>query len=113
MTAIAQTRSRRGVTLQPWIAADGVGIIAHGPRWPGETLADMTARIAEAIARPLAALPFSAPAFASARASLLERVGDGVSTDGRALGALASALVPGHPSWLAPLGAWEELASAG
>ncbi len=114
MTALAgRPRESRGVSLEPWIAADGVGVVAHGARLPGESAAGMAMRIAEEAARTLAAPPFSAPSFASARATLLQRVGDGISSDGRALDALAGSLVPGHPSWLAPLGSWDDLAKAG
>jgi hypothetical protein len=114
MTALA-TRSHesRGVVLEPWITADGVGIMAHGAKLPGESTSDQTARVAEEAARAISAFPFAATAFASARAALLGRIGDGISADGKAMNALAGALIPGHPSWLAPLGAWEGLAKAG
>src|SRR5207253_3553799 len=72
-----------------------------------------TTRIAEEAARALSVFPFAAAPFGSARAALLGRVSDGVASDGRAMNALAAALVPGHPSWLAPLGSWEGLAKAG
>jgi len=114
MTALAaQPASARGVTLEPWVAPDGVGVVAHAARAPGESAAALTARVAEQAARVLTAAPFSSTALATARALLLNRAGDGISGEGRALSALASALVPGHPSWLAPFGAWEELANAG
>ena len=113
MTALAaQPAGGRGVTLEPWVAPDGVGVVAHAPRAPGEPVAAFTARVAEEAARVLVAAPFSTAALATARAVLLNRVGDGIAPEGRAMGAMASALVPGHPSWLAPFGAWEELANA-
>jgi hypothetical protein len=113
MTALAtQPAGGRGVTLEPWVAPDGVGVVAHASRAPGEPMAAFTARVAQEAARVMVAAPFSSAALASARAVLLNRVGDGIAPEGRAMGALASALVPGHPSWLAPFGAWEELANA-
>ena len=113
MTALAtQPAGGRGITLEPWVAPDGVGVVAHASRAPGEPIAAFTARVAEEAARVLVAAPFSSAALATARAVLLNRVGDGIAPEGRAMGALASALVPGHPSWLAPFGAWEELANA-
>jgi hypothetical protein len=114
MTALSsRSRDSRGVTLEPWIATDGVGVIAHGARFATETAAEHADRVAEEAARAIAVFPFAAPHFANARAALLGKMGDGISTDGKAMNALAAALVPGHPSWLAPLGAWEGLAKAG
>ena len=115
MTALAaqQASGARGVTLEPWVAPDGVGVVAHAARAAGESAASLTARVAEEASRVLLAAPFSSSALSTARALLLNRVGDGVAGEGRAMSALASALVPGHPSWLAPFGAWEELANAG
>jgi len=114
MTALAtRNRETRGVTLEPWITPDGVGVIAHGSRLPGESPIALTLRVAEQAARTLTVSPFSQQPFATARAALLNRLGDSVSAEGRAMNALATALVPGHPSWLAPLGSWDELAKAG
>ena len=109
----ARGRETRGVTLEPWIAPDGVGVMAHAQRAPGESSASTTARIADELARTLVGSPFPSGIFMSARGALLDRVGDGVSTDGRALDALAGAVAPGHPSWVAPLGSWDELAKTG
>ncbi|HMJ56456.1 MAG TPA: hypothetical protein VK540_30525 [Polyangiaceae bacterium] len=108
----AQPGSARGVTLEPWVAPDGVGVVAHAARAPGESMSGLTARVAEEAAQVLVAAPFSSAALATARAVLLNRMGDGIAAEGRAMSALAAALVPGHPSWLAPFGAWEELANA-
>jgi hypothetical protein len=114
MTALAtRNREAHGVTLEPWIAADGVGIMAHAARLPGESTSAMSARVAEEAARTLTAAPFSIGAFSVARAALLNRVGEGIAPEGRALAALAGAFAPGHPSWLAPLGSWEDLAKSG
>jgi hypothetical protein len=109
----AQPGHPRGVTLEPWVSPEGVGVVAHAARAPGESTAALTARVAEEAARVVMAAPFSPGALATARAVLLNRSADGVSGAGRAMSALAGALVPGHPSWLAPFGAWEELANAG
>jgi hypothetical protein len=114
MTALStRNRESRGVTLEPWIAADGVGVVAHGARLSGESATEHAERVAEEAARVLAVYPFSAPHFANARAALLGKMGDGISLDGKAMNALAAALVPGHPAWLAPLGSWDGLAKAG
>jgi hypothetical protein len=109
----ARGRETRGVTLEPWIAPDGVGVFAHAQRSVGESMASLTARVADEVARTLVGAPFPSVPFLSARGALLDRVGDGISPDGRALRALAGAVAPGHPSWIAPLGSWDELAKAG
>src|SRR5262249_4445862 len=114
MTALSSRgRDTRGVTLEPWIAADGVGVLAHGAKMPGESTTDHAERIAEEASRALAVFPFAGPHFANARAALLGKMGDGISLDGKAMNAAAAALVPGHPAWLAPLGSWDGLAKAG
>jgi hypothetical protein len=108
----ARGRDTHGVVLEPWIAADGVGIIAHAAKAPGESTSLLTARVAEEAGRVLVASPFAQTAFFAARGALLDRLGDGVSADGRALDAFAGAVVPGHPSWIAPLGSWDDLAKS-
>src|SRR5204862_7319105 len=92
---------------------DGVGVIAHAPRLAGESAAEHAERVGEEAVRAMTVFPFAPAHFANARAALLGKIGDGISLDGKAMNALAGALVPGHPSWLAPLGAWEGLAKAG
>jgi hypothetical protein len=109
----ARGRETRGVTLEPWIAPDGVGVMAHAQRSTGESTASLTARVADEAARTIVGAPFPSGPFLSARVALLDRIGDGISPDGRALDALAGAVAPGHPSWVAPLGSWDELAKVG
>jgi hypothetical protein len=109
----ARGRDTRGVALEPWIAPDGIGVMAHAQRAPGESTSSMNSRVADEVARALVVAPFASGPFFTARGALLDRVGNGISADGRALDALAGAVAPGHPSWVAPLGSWEELAKVG
>jgi hypothetical protein len=110
---LARGADDRSVTLEPWITPDGVGVIAHAPRGSFESPGAEAARIAEHAARTLTTLPLGADAVTRARGALLGWIGEGPSAEGRALAAAAGALVPGHPSWLAPLGGWDALARAG
>jgi hypothetical protein len=109
----ARGRETRGVSLEPWIAPDGIGVMAHAQRAPGETTTSLAVRVADEIARTLVGAPFASNPFFSARGALLDRVGNGISADGRALDAFAGAVAPAHPSWVAPLGSWDELAKVG
>jgi hypothetical protein len=109
----ARGHETRGVSLEPWIAPDGIGVLAHAQRAPGETSGLLTARVADEVARTLVSAPFAAGPFSSARGVLLDRVGNGISADGRALDVFAGAVAPSHPSWVGPLGSWDELAKVG
>lgn len=101
VTAAAEVSPNdRDLRLEPWIAADGVGVVAHGPAHDGESHAAHARRIAGAAARAFGSEPLRPSALAHARATLLRR-------DPRSSGALftlASALAPQHPSWVFPLG---------
>jgi hypothetical protein len=94
-------------------------VLAHAPRRPDESATAHAQRVADEAARVLLApggatgATGAAGGFALARASLLDRIGEGAAADGRALGGLAGALAPGHPSWVAPLGTWEAIARMG
>jgi hypothetical protein len=109
----ARASAPDGVTLEPWITADGVGVIAHGAPRGGESSGALATRIAEQAARTLSTTTFTVGSFAAARGALLARLGEGVPADSRAIDALAGALAPAHPSWLVPLGSSDPLARAG
>ncbi len=98
--AAAALRASAG-SAEPWAAADGVGVIAHGPSLPGESSESTARRLADAVARSFAAEPVDRTAVAHARARLL---GEDGREEARALVTLAEAVAPGHPSWLAPMG---------
>jgi hypothetical protein len=95
-----------GASAEAWADADGVGVVAHGPPLPGESPEAQARRLADAVARSFAAEPVDREAVSHARAKLLAAGG---RDDARALVALANALVPGHPSWIAPMGPVEAL----
>jgi hypothetical protein len=103
-----------GVTLEPWITADGVGVIARAPfRDERETPADLGQRVADAAARTLIATLPSGDGLEAARSTaldLLERI-DG--REGAAFSAFAGAIAPDHPSWLEPFGVFTKVAASG
>mgnify|MGYP001043109970 CR=1 FL=1 len=95
------------VRVEPWVAADGVGVLVHGPPRAGESAAAHARRLADVAARSFAAEPISSTAIARARADLLRR---DAQNDGAAMSLLASALAPRHPSWVVAWGTSEPLA---
>ncbi len=105
--AAEATRTSTDVRVEPWVAADGAGILVHGPALAGEAPAAHARRLADIAARSFAAEPISSSALGRARADLLRRDARG---DGAALSVLASALAPRHPSWVVPWGSSEPLA---
>ncbi|MDB4942896.1 MAG: exonuclease SbcC, partial [Labilithrix sp.] len=95
--------------VEPWITPDGAGLLVHGPALPGEGPAAHARRLADLAGRSFAADALPLPALGRARAELLRR---DAQADGRALGVLAGALTPGHPSWVLATGRDEILARA-
>ncbi|HEX8791039.1 MAG TPA: hypothetical protein VF765_08795 [Polyangiaceae bacterium] len=87
--------------VEPFVATDAVGVLAHGPARPGESPAAQARRIGDLAARALAGEPLDPGATTRARTVLLARAGQ---LDARVLGALGAASAPGHPSWVDPLG---------
>jgi hypothetical protein len=95
--------------VEPFVAPDGVGLLAHGPARAGETPQAHARRIADLAARTFAAEALDPARTAQARTALLARAGE---ADHRALATLAGALAPGHPAWVWPSGTSFGLASA-
>jgi hypothetical protein len=89
-----------------WVSPDGLGVIVHGPPLAGESPVAHARRLADAVGRSFAAEPVDRPAVSRARALLLA---ENDREDARALVALADAVVPGHPSWIAPMGTLDAL----
>jgi hypothetical protein len=106
--ALASSERAResGVSAEPWVTPEGLGVIVHGGALTGETPLAHARRIADALARPFAADPVDLGAVARARAELLR---GSEQDDMRALASIAGALAPGHPSWLSPFGTAEAL----
>ena len=109
-TAASETAKTSPETrTEAWITADGAGLLVHGPAITGESASAHARRLADVVARSFAADLLPLPAIGLARAELLRH---DAQTDGPALGVLASALVPGHPSWVVPAGREDILARA-
>lgn len=108
LAAAAQGGTTRGVRLEPWVGAEGVGLLGFAERQPGETEADAAARLGDALGRALVEPP-SAAEVASARGELIRAAG----TDAHPLlDGLLDALAPGHFGALAPRGTVTSLQTA-
>ncbi|AUX22883.1 hypothetical protein SOCEGT47_033990 [Sorangium cellulosum] len=113
LSAVQLRRRELDVTIEPWITADAVGVIAHAPfRDDRETPSELARRVASAAARTVAATTVSPDALALARAAALEHLERLAGGRAAALEAFASALAPDHPSWIEPLGVWDRVASS-
>jgi hypothetical protein len=97
------------IHVEPFVALDGLGVLVHGPARPGESPQAHGRRLADTAARAFAADALAPIYVEQARTALLAR---STETTERALGALAVALDPGHPSWIDPTGTTFGLASA-
>ncbi len=107
-TAVAAHAHDPEVTVEPWVSADGVGIIAHGAlAGPDETPRHLAERIARVAAEAYVTVPHDASAFAVARQSALAHTGGPL---GEPFFTLALRLMPDHPSWIAPWGTSERQA---
>jgi hypothetical protein len=95
--------------IEPFIATDGLGLMAHGPAHAGESPPAHARRLADIAARALAADALVVERVVRSRTTLLSR---SRAPEERALGALGSILAPGHPSWIEPLGTSFGLGSA-
>ena len=116
LTALSLVRAARdaaseeGVTIEPWVAPDGAGLIAHALPRSGETPAAAAARVTEAAARALYAPPAGQTTFSDSRALLLSR---SETTGDHHRDPLVAALSPSTASQLAPWGLFEALARGG
>ena len=99
--AAIESNAAGDARVEPFVATDAVGVLAHGPAHPGESPAAQARRIGDLAARALAGEALDPGATTRARTALLGRAG---GLDARLLGALGVAVSPGHPSWVAPLG---------
>jgi hypothetical protein len=107
--AMQAAEAAEGARIEPFIAADGLGLIAHGPARAGESPTAHARRLADIAARALAADALGVGHVARARTALLSRAS---GPEERALAALGSVLASGHPSWVEPLGTTGGLGSA-
>lgn len=115
LAALSAVHQRRdgGVTLEPWVTADGVGVIAHAPIGDGvESPADLARRVATEAARTLAGTAPEPAALSHARAAALGHLERSGGPEAAALGVFAAAIAPDHPSWIEPFGLWERVAGS-
>ncbi|MBV9945235.1 MAG: hypothetical protein JOZ69_00115, partial [Myxococcales bacterium] len=87
--------------VEPFVAADGIGVVAHGAARPGESPTTLARRLGDLAARPFVSDTLDPERVARARTTLLGRTG---LLSERALAALGAGLAPNHPSWVDPLG---------
>jgi hypothetical protein len=98
--AAAAAKATRAVRLEPWVGAEGLGILGFAERAAGEADAETAARLGDALGQALVAPP-SAVDVATARAELLKAAG---FEPHPLLDALLENLAPGHVGALAPRG---------
>jgi hypothetical protein len=103
-------RTSNGVVFEPWIAADGIGLLAHAPRASASELPAVHAqRVASALGDLIATLRPNPTARLTAREELLAALGR-KPRPGFAL--MLEELSQGHPSWLEPRGTFAALGAA-
>ena len=90
--------------VEPWIAQDGIGILAHAAPHAGETPASLAGRVANVAGEALLGPAPSHHHVADARSTLLSLIEAPTGPHTEPFGLLAHALVPTHPAWLAPFG---------
>jgi len=97
------------VMVEPWIAPDGVGLVAHAAlQGLDDTPAELARRVGRAAGRVLAAGTTAPAGFVRAQQSLLRLLEQGPNAHFQKLAVVA---VPNHPSWLAPFGLADRVAS--
>ncbi len=109
LSAAAQAELEAGdARVEPFVAPDGIGVLAHGPARPGESPAAQARRVSDAAARAFIADTLDDDRITRARTALLVSSG---SAEARSLAVLGGVLAPGHPSWLEPIGTAFSMAS--
>ena len=113
VAAVASRDLRSGVVVEPWVGAEGLGILAHSSaRDERETPMELASRVGDAAARVLAAGDLSETALSEARASLLSHLGRVSGQGGLVFDSLSLAMVPEHPSWMDPFGSFVRVSGA-
>lgn len=110
---MAEEGPRDGVTIEPWLSAEGIGVLAHASPRKGESPRAHARRVAEEVARALLLSTRSKAGFFKARSMLLARLADESDDEGVAFEAASWALAPSYPSWLSPLGTWDAVSRMG
>jgi len=92
------------VTLEPWVAQDGVGIVAHAAPRHGEGPHSLARRVADAAAHALIHQRITEGELSRARSAVLTLTDTSDAPFPAILGSLARVLSPNHPSWFVPFG---------
>jgi hypothetical protein len=109
LRAAAAGRSSHEVAVEPWVTADGIGLLAHGPRkGPNEAPEAHARRVAATLARALVS-PLRSGDVASARTDLLADLG---AAPDPGFWAALDAVAPARVSWLEPRGSFRAISSA-
>ncbi len=107
LSAVAAQGSSSGVTLEPWVGAEGVGLFAHAPpKDDRETPADLARRVGDAAMRALSPASATTASIVEARTSQLTYLERSTGRGGIAFEALLGSLAPEHPSWIEPYGTY-------
>jgi hypothetical protein len=105
-----ERKSVNGVVFEPWIAPDGVGLLAHAPRASAAELpAEQALRVASALGELIATSRPTPTARLTAREELLDALG---RTPRPGFALMLEELSQGHPSWLEPRGTFASLGAA-
>lgn len=112
LAAAASREPSTGVSLEPWVGPDGMGLVAHAAPRDDETPVELARRVGDAAARALSPAALTPASLTEARTSALAHIERTTGRGGVAFQALASALVPEHPSWLDPLGIYTRVSGA-
>ncbi len=113
LSAIAAQGTNTGVTMEPWIGAEGVGLFAHAPpKDDHETPADLARRISDAAMRALSPATPTTSSLVDARASMLMHLERTTGRGGIAFESLANIIAPEHPSWLDPYGTFTRVGAS-
>jgi hypothetical protein len=96
-----------GVSIEPWITPDGIGLLAHGaPTDPYEQPTAHARRVGSALGQALGAARIEGEDQTNARNLLLQQVG---TTPRPGWWLTLNSLAPQRPSWLEPRGTWQAL----
>ena len=110
VTALARSAPEGEVTVEPWLAPDGAGLLVGTRRLtPAETTAAQATRLGRALGELVATARPTPTDLASAREELTSGLG---GEQHRGYFVALDALTQGHPSWLEPRGTFAALASA-
>jgi hypothetical protein len=110
VSALARTARGGDVTVEPWIATDGVGLLVGARRATANEPGDVQARrLGRALGELVAATRPSPAELVATRDELSTAVG---GEQHRGFFLALDALSGGHPSWLEPRGTFAALSSA-